>query len=107
MRGALRNSRVVTENKNGSNVVTSRTRVDYDYTSTGIRSLSIDWNDANLNNSFATSERTGSVEYLVDSTNHTGYAQTMGPSFANEDVVYGPTAKKTSRWVVDDRYGIQ
>ncbi|MFN8740978.1 MAG: hypothetical protein ACK5YR_13705, partial [Pirellula sp.] len=62
-------SRVVTENKNGSNVVTSRTRVDYDYTSTGIRSLSVDWNDANLNNSFATSERTGSVEYLVDSTN--------------------------------------
>ncbi|MFN7875567.1 MAG: RHS repeat-associated core domain-containing protein [Pirellula sp.] len=70
-------SRVVTENKNGSNVVTSRTRVDYDYTSTGIRSLSVDWNDANLNNSFATSERTGSVEYLVDSTNHTGYAQTI------------------------------
>ncbi|MFN7841616.1 MAG: RHS repeat-associated core domain-containing protein, partial [Pirellula sp.] len=70
-------SRVVTENKNGSNVVTSRTRVDYDYTSTGIRSLSVDWNDANLNNSFATSEKTGSVEYLVDSTNHTGYAQTI------------------------------
>ncbi|MFO0384805.1 MAG: RHS repeat-associated core domain-containing protein, partial [Pirellula sp.] len=70
-------SQVVTENKNGSNVVTSRTRVDYDYTSTGIRSLSVDWNDANLNNSFATSERTGSVEYLVDSVNHTGYAQTI------------------------------
>lgn len=70
-------SRVVTENKNGSNAVTSRTRVDYDYTSTGIRSLSVDWNDANLNNSFATSERTGSVEYLVDSTNHTGYTQTI------------------------------
>lgn len=31
----------------------------------------------------------------------------MGPSFANKDVVYGPTAKKTSRWVLDDRYGIQ
>jgi len=31
-------SQVVTEIKNGRNVVTSRTRVDYDYTSTGISS---------------------------------------------------------------------
>jgi hypothetical protein len=53
---------LVTESKNGSNVVTSRTREDYDYTSAGIRSVSVGWNDAILNNSFATSERTGSVE---------------------------------------------
>ena len=68
-------------------MVTSRTRVDDYYTSTGIRSLSVDWNEANLNNSFATSERTGSVEYLADSTNHTGYAQTIVKTTKSRDAI--------------------
>jgi RHS repeat-associated protein len=37
----------------------------------------VDWNDANLDGTFAAGERTGSVEYLIENSNFTGYQQTI------------------------------
>jgi RHS repeat-associated protein len=37
----------------------------------------VDWNDANLDGTFAAGERTGSIEYLIDNANFTGYQQTI------------------------------
>jgi hypothetical protein len=37
----------------------------------------VDWNDANLDGTFAVGERTGSIEYLIDNANFTGYQQTI------------------------------
>jgi RHS repeat-associated protein len=68
---------VVTTTSNGSGTVTGRTRVDYRYTPQGIRTISVDWTDANLDGTFAAGERTGSVEYLIDNANFTGYQQTI------------------------------
>jgi RHS repeat-associated protein len=69
--------RVVTTTSNGSGTVTGRTRVDYRYTPQGIRTISVDWTDANLDGTFAAGERTGSVEYLIENANFTGYQQTI------------------------------
>ncbi|MFN6164524.1 MAG: RHS repeat-associated core domain-containing protein, partial [Planctomycetota bacterium] len=69
--------RVVTTTSNGSGTVTGRSRVDYRYTPQGIRTISIDWNDANLDGTFAAGDRTGSVEYLIENANFTGYQQTI------------------------------
>ena len=74
---------VVTENRNASNAVTSRTKVDYGYTTQGIRSVSVDWGDSNLNGTFEMGEKTGSTEYLIDGNNHTGYAQTIAETTKN------------------------
>lgn len=76
-------SSVVTETKNASNAVTGRTKVDYGYTSTGIRSIAVDWNDANLDGNYDPSEKSGSTEYLIDSGNFTGYAQTIAETTKN------------------------
>ena len=70
-------SSVVLETKNGSNVVTGRTRVDYQYRPECLRTVSIDWNDANLDGTFAAGEKTGTTEYLVEPNNFTGYGQTL------------------------------
>jgi RHS repeat-associated protein len=51
--------------------------VDYRYNPQGIRFIAVDWNDANLDGTFAVGERTGSVEYLIDNSNFTGYQQTI------------------------------
>jgi RHS repeat-associated protein len=40
-------------------------------------SISVDWTDANLDGTFAAGERTGSVEYLIENSNFTGYQQTI------------------------------
>ncbi|MFN9437388.1 MAG: RHS repeat-associated core domain-containing protein, partial [Planctomycetota bacterium] len=69
--------RVVTTTSNGSGTVTGRTRVDYRYTPQGIRTISVDWTDANLDGTFVSGERTGSVEYLIENANFTGYQQTI------------------------------
>jgi RHS repeat-associated protein len=69
--------RVVTTTQNGSGTVTGRSRVDYRSNTQGIRTISVDWNDANLDGTFAAGERTGSVEYLIDNANFTGYQQTI------------------------------
>ncbi|MFN6131147.1 MAG: RHS repeat-associated core domain-containing protein [Planctomycetota bacterium] len=37
----------------------------------------MDWTDANLDGTFAAGERTGSVEYLIENANFTGYQQTI------------------------------
>ncbi|MFO0942299.1 MAG: putative Ig domain-containing protein [Pirellulales bacterium] len=67
----------------GVGTITSRTKVDYGYTSMGIRRIAIDWNDANLDGTFAASEKSGSTEYLIDSSNFTGYAQTIAETNKN------------------------
>lgn len=69
--------RVVTTTQNGSGTVTGRSRVDYRSNTQGIRTISVDWNDANLDGTFAAGERTGSIEYLIDNSNFTGYQQTI------------------------------
>jgi YD repeat-containing protein len=69
--------RVVTTTQNGSGTVTGRSRVDYRSNTQGIRTISVDWNDANLDGTFAAGERTGSIEYLIDNTNFTRYQQTI------------------------------
>jgi RHS repeat-associated protein len=51
--------------------------VDYRSNTQGIRAISVDWNDANLDGTFAAGERTGSIEYLIDNSNFTGYQQTI------------------------------
>ena len=68
---------VVSTTQNGSGTVTGRSRVDYRYTPQGIRTISVDWTDANLDGTFAAGERTGSVEYLIENANFTGYQQTI------------------------------
>jgi RHS repeat-associated protein len=85
--------RVVTTTQNGSGVVTGRTRVDYRYTPQGIRTISVDWNDANLDGTFAAGERTGSVEYLIENSNFTGYQQTILETVKN---AAGQATKRTS-----------
>jgi hypothetical protein len=50
--------RVVTTTQNGSGTVTGRSRVDYRSNAQGIRTISVDWNDANLDGTFAAGERT-------------------------------------------------
>jgi len=42
-----------------------------------LSTISVDWNDANLDGTFAAGERTGSIEYLIDNSNFTGYQQTI------------------------------
>ena len=85
--------RVITTTSNGSGVVTGRARVDYRYTPQGIRTISIDWTDANLDGTFAAGERTGSVEYLIDNANFTGYQQTILETVKN---AAGQATKRTS-----------
>ncbi|MFN9433862.1 MAG: RHS repeat-associated core domain-containing protein, partial [Planctomycetota bacterium] len=85
--------RVVTTTSNGSGTVTGRTRVDYRYTPQGIRTISVDWNDANLDGTFAAGERTGSIEYLIDNANFTGYQQTILETVKN---AAGQATKRTS-----------
>ncbi|MFN9602776.1 MAG: RHS repeat-associated core domain-containing protein, partial [Planctomycetota bacterium] len=85
--------RVVTTTSNGSGAVTGRTRVDYRYTPQGIRTISVDWNDANLDGTFAAGERTGSVEYLIENANFTGYQQTILETVKN---AAGQATKRTS-----------
>jgi len=50
--------RVVTTTQNGSGTVTGRSRVDYRSNTQGFRSISVDWNDANLDGTFAAGEWT-------------------------------------------------
>ncbi|MFN9713221.1 MAG: RHS repeat-associated core domain-containing protein, partial [Planctomycetota bacterium] len=85
--------RVVTTTSNGSGVVTGRTRVDYRYNPQGIRTISVDWTDANLDGTFAAGERTGSVEYLIENANFTGYQQTILETVKN---AAGQATKRTS-----------
>jgi RHS repeat-associated protein len=85
--------RVVTTTQNGSGTVTGRTRVDYRYTPQGIRTISVDWTDANLDGTFAAGERTGSIEYLIDNANFTGYQQTILETVKN---AAGQATKRTS-----------
>jgi RHS repeat-associated protein len=85
--------RVVTTTQNGSGTVTGRTRVDYRYTPQGIRTISVDWTDANLDGTFAAGERTGSVEYLIENANFTGYQQTILEVTKN---AAGQATKRTS-----------
>ena len=68
---------VVLESRSTTNVLQSRSRVDYRYDTFGIRFLSIDWNDANLDNTFAAGERTGSTEFLIERNNETGHPQAI------------------------------
>ncbi len=85
--------RVVTTTSNGSGVVTGRTRVDYRYTPQGIRTISVDWTDANLDGTFAAGERTGSIEYLIENANFTGYQQTILETVKN---AAGQATKRTT-----------
>jgi hypothetical protein len=47
--------------------------------------ISVDLNDANLDGTFAAGERTGSVEYLIDNSNFTGYQQTILETVKNAE----------------------
>jgi RHS repeat-associated protein len=85
--------RVVTTTSNGSGTVTGRSRVDYRYNPQGIRTISVDWTDANLDGTFAAGERTGSVEYLIENANFTGYQQTILETVKN---AAGQATKRTS-----------
>jgi RHS repeat-associated protein len=85
--------RVMTTTINGSGAVTGRTRVDYRYNPQGIRTISVDWNDANLDGTFAAGERTGSVEYLIENSNFTGYQQTILETVKNHA---GQATKRTT-----------
>jgi RHS repeat-associated protein len=69
--------RVVSTTLDADGAITGRTRVDYRYNPQGIRFIAVDWNDANLDGTFAAGERTGSVEYLIENANFTGYQQTI------------------------------
>ncbi|MFN9437530.1 MAG: RHS repeat-associated core domain-containing protein, partial [Planctomycetota bacterium] len=53
----------------------------------------MDWTDANLDGTFAAGERTGSVEYLIDNANFTGYQQTILETVKN---AAGQATKRTS-----------
>ncbi|MFN9433571.1 MAG: hypothetical protein ACK6DC_01365, partial [Planctomycetota bacterium] len=85
--------RVMTTTINGSGAVTGRTRVDYRYNPQGIRTISVDWTDANLDGTFAAGERTGSVEYLIENSNFTGYQQTILETVKN---AAGQATKRTT-----------
>jgi len=67
--------------------------VDYRYTPQGIRTISVDWTDANLDGTFAAGERTGSVEYLIENANFTGYQQTILETVKN---AAGQATKRTT-----------
>ncbi len=60
-----------------SGSVSARTRVQYEYDSSGIRIRATEADDANLNGTFEASEEGNTTEYLIDHRNHTGYAQTI------------------------------
>jgi RHS repeat-associated protein len=55
--------------------------------------ISVDWNDANLDGTFAAGERTGSVEYLIENSNFTGYQQTILETVKNHA---GQATKRTT-----------
>jgi RHS repeat-associated protein len=55
--------------------------------------ISVDWNDANLDGTFAAGERTGSVEYLIENSNFTGYQQTILETVKNAS---GQATKRTT-----------
>ena len=67
----------ITETKNGSNAVTSRTQVEYQYDPLGIRRLSMESTDSNLATPAFDKVVGNKTEYLIDHTNMTGYAQTV------------------------------
>ncbi|MFM7930323.1 MAG: hypothetical protein ACKO9Q_21670, partial [Pirellula sp.] len=60
--------RVVTTTQNGSGTVTGRSRVDYRSNTQGIRTISVDWNDANLDGTFAAGE--GTSRRCLPETHH-------------------------------------
>ena len=55
----------------------SKTRVDYQYDSDGIRISATEYSDSNNNGTIESNERTTTTEYQIDHNNHTGYAQTI------------------------------
>ncbi|MFN6127458.1 MAG: hypothetical protein ACK494_00995 [Planctomycetota bacterium] len=55
--------------------------------------ISVDWTDANLHGTFAAGERTGSIEYLIDNANFTGYQQTILETVKN---AAGQATKRTT-----------
>ncbi|MBM3967451.1 MAG: hypothetical protein FJ308_20710, partial [Planctomycetes bacterium] len=77
--------KVVTTILGSNDAVLERTRVDYRYDPQGIRFISLDWRDANLNGEFSAGERTGSVEYVIEHANHTGHQQTILETHKNAD----------------------
>ena len=77
--------KVVTTTFGSNDAVLERTRVDYRYDPQGIRFISVDWKDANLNGEFSAGERTGSVEYVIEHANHTGHQQTILETYKNAD----------------------
>jgi RHS repeat-associated protein len=67
----------VTTTTSGTSGVQSRERVEYRYNASGIRMIAIDSVDSNLATADFDSQLTGRVEYLIEQSNPTGYAQTV------------------------------
>jgi RHS repeat-associated protein len=67
----------VTATTSGTSGVQSRERVEYRYNASGIRMIAIDSVDSNLATADFDSQLTGRVEYLIEQSNPTGYAQTV------------------------------
>lgn len=75
LRGQL--SRVTTETRNASNQLTKNTQVNYRYDIAGIRNVELSYNDANLDGSFATNEKSGSISYTINHQSMTGVAEVL------------------------------
>jgi RHS repeat-associated protein len=75
LRGSL--ASVVSESRDAASAVTARSKLEYGYDPQGIRSVAIQWSDADLDGLFAAAELTSRTEHLIDHRNLTGYAQTV------------------------------
>ena len=85
--------RVITETKNGSNVVTARTQVEYRYDASGLRCVAVDSSDSNLATTGIERVENGRTEYLLDHNNATGYGQTLIETVKN---AAGQATQRTS-----------
>ena len=85
--------RVITETKNGSNVVTARTQVEYRYDASGLRCVAVDSSDSNLTTTGIERVENGRTEYLLDHNNATGYGQTVIETVKNSA---GQATQRTS-----------
>jgi RHS repeat-associated protein len=79
--------------RSSSNVVQSRTRINYRYDTSRIRFIAIDSFDNNLSTTAFDAQANGRIEYLIDHANMTGYGQTI---IETEFNATGQATKRTS-----------
>jgi RHS repeat-associated protein len=69
--------RVITATHDETGNLSARTQVIYRYNTQGIRTISMEWQDLNLNGQFTADERSNAVEYLIENSNSSGYQQAI------------------------------